>query len=116
MAFTCGSELKYFVRKFLEIPAFRSLLIAYPSENFSDYGFKEGENYVMCMPEDVVKVALRFKSNESMYSKILNEGWRFVYEEHSASNRANQVIKTLDLFCQGKLKGAGYYSGKFEAY
>lgn len=114
VTFTCGSELKYFVRKFLEVPAFRSAMLAYPSDNFKDYGFEDGVHYIYSLPEETAEKTKYLLANKSFSEKMIEKAWNLVQEKHIANVRVKQVLSCLQAFKQGKLKGAGFYEGKFE--
>lgn len=113
VSFACGSELRYFVRKFIEIPAFRSAMIAYPTLNFRDYGFEDGVHYLNSYPEEVAEKADFLLNNKESANKMINKAWHLVAEKHTASRRVDQVLACLQLFTQGKLKGAGFDKGDF---
>jgi Glycosyl transferases group 1 len=113
-SFTCGSELKFFVRKFLEVPAFRSAMLTYPSNNFRDYGFEDGVHYLHTYPEEAGEKARYLLNNKSFADKLVKNAWELVARQHTASERVNQVLSCIHFFLQGKLKSAGYAGGKFE--
>lgn len=113
-SFTCGSELKFFVRKFLEVPAFRSAMLAYPSNNFRDYGFEDGVHYLHCYPEETGEKAKYLLANKGVADELVQHAWELVAREHMASVRVTQVLSCLEAFQQGKLKSAGYNEGRFE--
>ncbi len=116
VTFACGSELRYFVRKFLEIPAYRSAMIAYPSLNMLDYGFKDGVHYLNTYPEEAGEKALYLIKNKSIADKLVQNAWELVAKQHTASERVNQVLDCLLSFKQGKLNSATYIDGRFEIY
>jgi hypothetical protein len=113
-SFTCGSELRFFVRKFIEVPAFRSAMLAYPSLNFRDYGFEDGVHYLHCYPEETAEKAKYLLKNKNVADKLIQNAWELVAKQHVASERVSQVMSCLHFFMQGKLKSAGYQNGKFE--
>jgi hypothetical protein len=114
VSFACGSELRYFVRKFLEIPAYRSAMIAYPPLNFQDYGFEDGVHYLHSFPEEAGEKAKYILQNKSFADKLIQNAWDLVAREHTAKVKANQVMACFESFNKGKLKSAGYVNGKFE--
>jgi len=116
ISFTCGSELKFFVRKFLEVPAFRSAMLAYPSNNFRDYGFEDGVHYLHTFPEETGEKAQYLLKNKLVAEKLVQNAWELVARQHVAAERVNQVLSCLHAFMQGKLSGASYKDGKFEIY
>lgn len=113
-SFTCGSELKFFVRKFLEVPAFRSAMLAYPSNNFRDYGFEDGVHYLHTYPEETGEKAQYLLKNKNVADKLVQNAWELVAKQHTAAERVNQVLSCIHFFLQGKLKKAGYTNGRFE--
>lgn len=113
-SFTCGSELKFFVRKFLEVPAFRSAMLAYPTLNFRDYGFEDGVHYLHTYPEETGEKARYLVNNNNVADKLVQNAWELVATQHTATERVNQVLSCLHFFLQGKLKTAGYNNGQFE--
>ena len=114
VAFNCGSELKFFVRKFLEVPAFRTAMLAYPSNNFSDYGFVEGTHYLHCFPEEAGEKAKYLLGQKQLSEQLVKNAMELITREHMAVNRVDQVIGSLRVFLQGKLRNAGYHNGRFE--
>ena len=59
-AYTEGSAYDYPVRKFIEIPAQRTLLMCTPHPGFEDRGFREGETHIEGAPEDVTRSVRTF--------------------------------------------------------
>jgi hypothetical protein len=116
ISFTCGSELKFFVRKFIEVPAFRSAMLAYPSANFSDYGFEDGVHYMHCYPEETGEKAKYLLNNKTVAEKLATNAWNLVAREHTAEQRVNQMLSCINYFLQGRLKEAGYAGGRFEIF
>jgi len=114
VTFTCGSELRFFVRKFIEVPAFRSAMLAYPTLNFRDYGFEDGIHYMHTFPEETGEKAKYLLKNKNVADKLVQNASELVAKHHTAAERVNQVLTCLNFFMQGKLKSAGYYVGKFE--
>ncbi len=114
VSFACGSELRYFVRKFLEIPAFRSAMIAYPAYNMADYGFMDGVHYLESFPEETGEKTKYLLKNSSFADSLVNNAYELVQKEHTATVKVKQVMSCIESFLKGKLKGAGYEKGSFE--
>lgn len=114
VSFACGSELRYFVRKFLEIPAFRSAMVAYPAYNMADYGFVDQVHYLKAYPEETGEKTKYLLKNSSFAEKLINNAFALVQKEHTASVKVEQVMTCFSSFLKGKLKGAGYENGIFE--
>lgn len=114
MTFVCGSELRFFVRKFLEVPSFRSVMISYPSLFMRDYGFIDGQSFIETIPEDFGKHVKFLKSNRHSQEKLINSAFEVVGACHTADHRV-EVFKTVcSLFISGKLRGGEFKNGKFE--
>jgi len=114
VSFTCGSELRFFVRKFLEVPAFRSAMLAYPPLNFRDYGFEDGVHYLHTFPEETGEKAQYLLKNKGVADKLVRNAWELVAKQHTVVERVNQVLSCLYFFQRGRLKSAGYTNGSFE--
>lgn len=114
VSFACGSELRFFVRKFIEVPAFQSAMLAYPSLDFRDYGFEDGVHYLHCFPEETGEKAKYLLQHKEVMEKLAQNAWKLVAKQHIASERVNQVLSCLHFYSKGKLKSAGYNNGKFE--
>lgn len=113
-SFTCGSELRFFVRKFIEVPAFQSAMLAYPTLDFRDYGFEDGVHYLHCYPEETGEKARYLLQHKSEADRLVQNAWELVAKQHIASERVNQVLSCFHFFMKGKLKNAGYNNGRFE--
>ncbi len=115
-SFACGSELKYFVRKFLEVPANNSVLIAYPSNSMSNYGFIDGVNYISCLPEEAGNKAREVISNKIMQENIKINARNLLTRLHTSAVRVDQLMNVIQAFQKGQLKGARFVSGSFEIF
>jgi hypothetical protein len=123
--FVCGSGVGFPVLKFLEVPAARRPMLAYPCAGFEDYGFRDGEHAVVTTPEDgehaVVTTpedfgrdARRVLQDDRLRERIVDRAWRLARDRHSASRRAADVVECLRRHGEGRLHSAGFVSGRFE--
>jgi len=115
-AFVCGSIYRYPVRKFFEIPAARSAMMAYPCVGFEDYGFKDGENVVVALPEDAGRAANRLINNTPLREKLTVNAWEMVRRLHSAEKRVSDLVECMRHLEKGKLRGAQFINGQYEIY
>lgn len=115
-AFVCGSELRYNVRKYWEIPIWKSAMLAYPTTALRDYGFINEQHYMETMPEEAGEKAIFLKNNRGFSERLISSAFDLVTNEHSVKNRVDQVIECLNLYLKGRLKGACYVNGKFEYF
>lgn len=111
--FVCGSGLRYFVRKFLEVPAFNSVMLAYPPVNMEDYGFVDNYNYVHTQPEEVTNKLEMVLEDVDFQNKILKNATETIYQLHTDKIRAQQLIKTLKLIQSGFISSAKFVKGKY---
>lgn len=112
--FVCGSGLKYPVRKFFEIPAALSAMIAYPCTGFSDFGFKDGENVVVSTPEGFGKAARLLMNNSRLRDRIRKNAWQLIQEQHSVRKRVDDLIQCMQFLRRGELGSAQFVNGRFE--
>jgi hypothetical protein len=112
--FVCGSGLGYPVRKFFEVPAAGSAMIAYPCSGFADYGFIDGENAIVAAPEDAGTVARRIVRDEKMRSGLTRRASEVMQTLHSVDRRAKDFLECLRRFDRGQLKNAQFVDGRFE--
>ena len=84
IAFTCGSGLKWPLRKFFEIPAQGTILICYPFKSANDWGFKSWENCIFVeSPDQVLKAIEYLQENPAVAEKIAYKGYQLVKDRHS---------------------------------
>lgn len=112
-SFVCGSGYCYPVRKFFEVPAQRSLLIAYPCFGFSDYGFADGVNCVVTAPEDFGATARRMLAKPELCEKLRNSAWAMVRRLHSVESRVDNLVECMRRLASDRLKGAEFVDGEF---
>jgi glycosyltransferase involved in cell wall biosynthesis len=114
VAFICGSGYGYPVRKFFEIPALQTPMIAYPCTGFRDIGFEHGKNCVEVMPEDAAQAAKELLRTPALAAKIVRAAVDLILREHTVSRRADQFIECLRHLAADRTITAEYRSGRFE--
>lgn len=90
--FTCGSALRWPIRKFFEIPAFGSLLICEPCAGFEKLGFVNGES---CLVGDVDEIVARTRDRSRM-RQMIAAGQAVVRQRHTAQVRARQLSEWME--------------------
>jgi len=78
------------VSKYFEIPAAGSLLLAERKEELAMLGFKPYIHYIPITREDVVEQIKKVLSHPGDYTRIRKDAMKFVRENHSDINRAQQ--------------------------
>lgn len=110
--FTCGSKLRYPIRKYFEIPASGSLLVCDPCNGFKDLGFENGENCFSCDVEDLSELNFFIRNNTEQVQQIALKGQKMVFKNHSVSTRADQLKKAIELGINNSYSGAFWENGK----
>lgn len=111
-AFADGSQLKYPVRKFFEIPAAGALLLCEPCSGFEDLGFIDQVN---CSVEPVEELIARGGVPRVMdvdRQAVASAGQDMVAEKHSLEKRSRQLRDALILMLAGHFQGARWDRGE----
>jgi len=93
--FTCGSNLKYPILKFFEVPACKTLLIAEPNNDILELGFKDAENFIACNFTNFEEKAKYYLNNNRSREEIINNGYHFIQRNHSNQIRAHQFVNSV---------------------
>lgn len=101
-SYTCGSGLEMPIRKFFEIPAAGAVLVCRPFRGAADLGFRAGENFVECEPQDILDAHRFLEQDPERAQAIADAGRRMVMEKHSVAARAAQLRLALDALVGGK--------------
>jgi hypothetical protein len=112
-SFACGSGLRYFVRKFLEIPAFGSVMVAYPPLNMEDYGFIENEHYIKADPENAAEKIKDLIGESDRQKYLADNAKKLLVALHTDEKRAEQLFNALHLIHSGKITSAKFRKGQF---
>ncbi|HYK72422.1 MAG TPA: glycosyltransferase [Pseudoneobacillus sp.] len=94
--FTCDSIFKYPVKKYYEVLACKTLLLAPDSKELYDLGFRDGENFVAINKHDFLEKAEYYLRNEQERERIANNGYNLVREKHSTQIRAKGLITIIE--------------------
>ena len=113
-SYTCGSGLRYPVRKFFEIPALGAVLVCEPCLGFEALGFEDGVNAVVCQPENVLAVHRELESDGSRAQAIAAAGRDLIWRTHSLHARIEQLRTALESILAGRFRGSRWCSGAFQ--
>lgn len=94
--FTCDSILKYPIKKYFEVPACRTLLMAPTSKEIEDLGFVPGNNFVDINEDDFYEKAKYYLTHEEERQKIADAGYEFIREHHSTKARAAFLVNKIE--------------------
>lgn len=92
---TCDSIYHYPLRKYFEVLACKSLLLAPSSQELSDLGFIPGVHYVAADPAHFKRQAKYYLSHAQEREAIIEQGYAFVRRQHSAVKRADQLVRMI---------------------
>lgn len=112
-AFTCGSILNWPIRKYFEIPANGGVLVCEKPEGYTELGFVDKENSMICKPEEILHAYDWLESDIERSQIIVNRAKKMIIEKHSVQARSEQLAKALDKIALGEFKGASWKNGCF---
>lgn len=90
-SYTCGTALRWPIRKFFEIPAFASLLVCVPCAGFGKLGFVDGENCFVVDVNNVDEIIEKTRDKELVREMII-KGQKMIKARHTAQVRARQFF------------------------
>jgi hypothetical protein len=112
--YTCGSALKYPLRKFFEIPALGSLLVCDPCVGFEALGFVDRVNAMICKPEDVIELKQELAAEPRKTQNVAAAGRELVARTHSSIARIDQLSNCLAAIVGGRFRGSRWQDGEFK--
>jgi len=116
ISFTCGSTAGYFVRKFLEIPAFGACLCTFNYKFLENAGFRPDVHYLPVKTvEDISAYVDRLQSEEFLRHVIdcTANGWSLILKTHSAYARHSQLMETFERIIAGNFRGSYWGGGQY---
>lgn len=93
--FTCDSIYKYPVKKYYEIPACNTLLLASNSPELYDLGFRDGENFVGINSQNFLEKAKYYLRNDQEWKRIASNGYNLVRRKHSTTKRVKEFVEII---------------------
>lgn len=92
---TEDSIYHYPIKKYYEVLACNTLLIATASKELEDLGFIPGENFVAINEDDFLSQARYYLSHEKEREEIAIKGYEMVRKRHSAQKRVSEFVTIL---------------------
>jgi len=112
---TCSSLAGYPIRKFFEIPAFGSVLVA----NFFDHpdilGFRDGINCFSVDYDSLEKIPTiidALKRDRAYLEGIRKSGYKLIRNYHTVNIRLNQIMDVARAILSGGFRGTKWVDGK----
>ncbi len=112
ISYTDGSTLDLFVRKYLEIPAKKALLLCHPFAGMEDYGFIENIHYVSCNKENFYDKMDNLLSNSKLRNEIIENAFNLVKEKFTEEYTAKKLIEIFSAMKEGNFKKCYYKKGE----
>jgi len=116
ISFTCGSTSGFFVRKFLEIPAFGACLCTFDYKCLENAGFKPDVHYLPVETvEDISAYVDRLNGKDFLQHVVdcTANGWSLVLKTHSAYARYSQLAETFGRIVAGNFRGSYWEGGRY---
>lgn len=110
-AFVCGSGYEHVVRKYFEIPALGTPMLAYPLEQISRMGFIDGVHYLSTMPEEYGINAQRIIKDSALARKLIDSSTEMLQTLHTQQFRTKGLIAALTDINEGRARGARFENG-----
>lgn len=95
MFLTCGLIYHYPIRKYYEVLACKTLLLAPSSRELKDLGFIPGTHFVEVTEENFVEKAEYYLSHEKERENIAQNGYQLVHTHHTTQIRAKQLMQAI---------------------
>jgi hypothetical protein len=109
--FTCGSALRWPIRKYFEIPANGAVLVAERCAGFAALGFRDRLNAVAAEGRDVLDAHAWLASDPARAQTIADAGRSLVETRHSVAARAEQLVDSLSRIQAGSFAGSHWSDG-----
>lgn len=93
---TDGGKFNYAVKKYFEVPACNTLLMAPYTEELHDLGFIPDKNFVSINEKDFLQKARYYMEDERRRKQISLNGYNFVRSKHSSLIRAMELINNIN--------------------
>lgn len=102
------------LRKFFEIPAAGALMMCLSPHGFSDFGFRDGENYLEVDADALPDMIEMMERNPDRAQAIASAGRKLVLEQHSLAARGRQLAQCFDAIQAGRFAGSDWHEGQFK--
>ena len=116
MSYTCGSALRWPIRKFFEIPSKGAVLLATPYKGFTETGFIDKKNCIIVHENDlnmINDIVYYYKSNLEELGSIAKHANSFIWKTHSLEARSKQLAKVCFSIINDQFAGSYWKEGKF---
>jgi hypothetical protein len=113
IAIADGSGFDLPVRKYFEVPAAGSALLAYPCAGIAGIGHIDSETFASLSPGDDVAERVRaLLADEDYRRSLAAKGQAMVRARHTGRKRAEQIMACLSALAEGQFAGATWEGGE----
>jgi hypothetical protein len=113
-AFTCGSIVRWPIRKFFEIPINGAVLVCETPHGFQNLGFQSGENALTVDAKDILDAHDWLEQDPDRAQSIATAGRQLVLEKHSVEARATQIGAAFTAILESRFQGSLWGNGNFQ--
>ncbi|MBA1336864.1 MAG: hypothetical protein HPY66_3300 [Firmicutes bacterium] len=94
--FTCGTRFNYPVRKYFEVPACNTLLMAKGNNDLPELGYINGENFIECNEENFYDLAMYYLKHDDERERIAKNGYIMTHKKHTDRVRVSQFLSMIE--------------------
>jgi len=117
VCFTCGSSLRYTIRKFYEIPAKGCILLCEPLEPLEHLGFESGKNCIYTNLDNIDEVLRSIISEDlGAAQEIADNGRELMLAKHTIRIRSQQLYQVLECISKNIFDGSEMFEGNQKIY
>ena len=109
--FTCGSVMRWPIRKYFEIPGSGAVLVAERCNGWAALGFADGANAVCCEASDILEAHRWLAQHPDRAQAIAKAGFKLVLERHTTQARGEQIVESLRRILAGRFEGSFWADG-----
>jgi hypothetical protein len=113
-SYTCGSFVRWPIRKYYEIPANGCVMVCDQPNGFRELGFVDGQNAVVSAGKDVLDADAWLRADPDRSQAIADAGRDLVERCHSVSARTRQIAMVLDRIRRKQFHGSRWRAGEFK--
>ena len=111
-SYTDGSQFDYPLRKFFEIPALGSILLARPFHNCHKMGFKDRENFFNVSASNILDIYSELRQNPEYANQVRNNARNLIIKSHSKDAWVGYLSEIWGAIKAGSFYGCEWENGK----
>lgn len=112
-SFTCGSILRWPIRKYFELPVNGCVSVCEPTAGFESLGFRDKKNVLECEAQDILDADSWLRAHPIEAQAIADAGRDHVLAAHSVNARARQIAHAFQAILDRAFSGSAWVDGEF---